>query len=173
MMTLLRPLRVLALVILVTAGATAPTLAITASQYQPEAQECAFLKQINDYRAANGKGRLTLSKKLGAAAEHHSRDMANKNFFSHTFPDGTTWQQNIRNHGYTGNPIGENIGAGTSRDTGAEQFTAWRNSSGHNENMLRSTFQSIGIGRVFNANSRFQWYWTATFGGAATDAVAC
>ena len=31
--------------------------------------------------------------------------------------------------------------------------------------MLNSNFVVIGIGRAFNASSRYRWYWTTDFGG--------
>src|SRR5262245_42643142 len=87
--------------------------AISASQYAPDSAECAMLKLINNYRKQKGKGALTLSRTLGAAAEHHSRDMAAHNYFSHTLYNGTSWSQNIANHGYpTNTNRAENIAAG-------------------------------------------------------------
>lgn len=75
----------------------APT---TASEWKPQAEECAFVALINNYRQQNGLGTLTISLTLGAAAEHHSIDMAINGYFGHTLADGTTWDQNIANHGY-------------------------------------------------------------------------
>ena len=47
--------------------------------YSPDSEERAFLDLINDYRRNNGAGALTLNNNLGAAADYHSRDMAQKN----------------------------------------------------------------------------------------------
>jgi uncharacterized protein YkwD len=143
----------------------------SAAEYCLEPEEQAFLKLINDYRAQNGRSALVAVKTLGAAAEHHSVDMAAKNYFSHTLADGTTWSQNIVNHGYTYNTYrGENIAAGNS--LASSTFNQWKNSSGHNANMLSTNFKAIGIGRAYGANSTYKWYWTADFGGYADAAAA-
>jgi hypothetical protein len=38
--------------------------------------------------------------------------------------------------------------------------------------MLGEDFAAIGVGRVFNADATFGWYWTTTF-GSDVDAAAC
>ena len=43
-------------------------------------------------------------------------------------------------------------------------FDQWRNSSGHNKNMLNLNVRAIGIGRASKSASRYGWYWTTTFG---------
>jgi uncharacterized protein YkwD len=128
-----------------------------------DGEELAFLTLINDYRAANGVGPLTLSPTLSAAAKAHSQDMATKNYFDHTGLDGSTPEQRMTAAGYTGaNATGENIFAGDEKASGA--FASWQNSPPHNANMLSPNFTAIGIGRAFEAGSQFGWYWTTTFG---------
>lgn len=144
--------------------------ALTTSAYCATAEELAFLTLINDYRAQNGLGALVLTQTLGAAAEHHSVDMATNNWFAHNFPDGTTWSQNMTIHGYTYNTWrGENLAAGN--QSASATFTQWRNSPGHNDNMLGANYTAIGIGQAYGVGSNFGWYWTTDFGGY-TDAAA-
>lgn len=133
------------------------------SAYDPDGEELAFLGIINNYRAENGLGELALSATLGAAAEHHSLDMGTHGYFAHTLADGTTAGENIVNHGYTDETWGENIAGGM--ESARENFVAWRNSPGHDANMLRADFAAIGIGRAYVAGSPSGWYWTTTFGG--------
>ncbi len=128
-----------------------------------DAEESQFLDLINEYRAENGLGTLTLSQSLSNASEYHSQDMATKGYFEHTMPDGTTVEQNVRNHGYRGTTFGENIVAGT--ETAEEALQAWKDSPAHNENMLRPAFNAIGIGRYYIEGSPYGWYWTTDFGG--------
>ena len=152
--------------------AATTSASISASEYAPDSQECAMLAKINAYRKSKGRGALTLSRTLGAAAEHHSREMASKNYFSHQMRNGVSWSQNISNHGYPGNTYrGENIAAGYSR--ASDTFTQWRNSSAHNANMLSSNYKAIGIGRAGNSNATYRWYWTTTFGSANSRTIAC
>ncbi|MEA2512697.1 MAG: hypothetical protein QOJ59_2184 [Thermomicrobiales bacterium] len=131
-----------------------------------------MLAKINAYRKSKGKSALALSRTLGAAADHHSREMASKNYFSHTLRGGVTWSQNITNHGYPKNTYrAENIAAGNS--DAAKTFTQWKNSSGHNKNMLSSDYKAIGIGRAGSSGSDYKWYWTTTFGSTVDSKVAC
>lgn len=127
-----------------------------------DAEELALLTLINDYRKANGVGPLVLSSPLSTAAKAHSQDMATKNYFSHDGLDGSGPQQRMKAAGYTGNLWGENIVAGHEDAAGAIAW--WKGSPGHNANMLNPNWKAIGIGRAFDANSQFGWYWTTTFG---------
>jgi uncharacterized protein YkwD len=145
---------------------------ISASSYCPESEEQKMLALINAHRKANGKAALKLSRTLGAAAEHHSIDMAKQNYFSHTLANGTSWSTNIKNHGYkASSSIAENIAAGYPR--AAETFTQWKNSSGHNKNMLSSSYKAIGIGRAYQSSATYDYYWTTTFGGAFDAGPLC
>ena len=162
-------------------GFTGPVSRSTsAAEYSPNGEECRFLAVINQYRAESNSDLppLTLLRSLGAAADHHATDMANHNYFDHTLSDGTTWSQNIINHGYDFNALGagagENLAAGTNSATADAVFTQWRNSSRHNANMLSSDFKAIGIGRAYNSGAKYDWYWTTTFGGKVSgETVAC
>lgn len=146
--------------------------AISASQYKPDSEECAMLKLINDWRKKNGKSALKLSASLGAAAEHHSVEMTTKNYFSHDLKNGVSWSQNITNHGYpTGTYRAENIARGN--QTAAKTFAQWQKSSGHNTNMLNSTYKAIGIGRSYGKNATYNWYWTTTFGSVSDHTITC
>jgi uncharacterized protein YkwD len=131
------------------------------ASYSPESEERALVDLINDFRAQNGKGTLAIHERLGAAARHHSQDMANKNYFSHKLSNGATPEENIRCHGYSYRAYGENIAAGyeSARDT----LEQWKNSAGHRKMML-GNFAEIGIGRAFSEGSKYDWYWTANFG---------
>lgn len=148
------------------------TLESRSAAWSAEPVECEFLGLINQYRKSNGLGSMTISVTLSAAAEFHSADMAKNDYFSHTLYDGTTWQQNIANHGYPSDTSrGENIAAG--RGTAAEVFEQWKNSPSHNKNMLASKFNAIGIGRVALDGSRYTYYWTNTFGSKVDQAYSC
>src|SRR5918994_624318 len=75
------------LVALVAAGLTQarsvrPATAVEAVDYCPSDEERAFLTHLNAFRQANGLGSLRISRTLGAAAGHHSADMAARAYFS-------------------------------------------------------------------------------------------
>ncbi len=142
--------------------------------YKPDKEECAFLRQINSYRSQKKLPSLELSAPLGLAAEHHSADMANRNYFSHKVRgDNNSWKQNIRRFGYKGDPIGENIAAGTNAKRAKVAMKMWKKSAPHNKAMLDPKFKAIGIGRAYDKKSKYGWYWTTTFGGKVEQKVSC
>ena len=141
-------------------GAAAGDCTIDASL---DADEKAFLGLINAYRVQNSLPPLKISYALTRASAWKSKDLGVNNYFAHD--DLTrTWVQRIRdcNYGYN-TYLGENIAAGVT--TAQQAFDIWRNSPGHNANMLGTNYNSIGIGRYYVAGSTYGWYWTTDFGG--------
>ena len=137
-----------------------------------DAEEHAFCAKINDYRAQNGRAPLRVSVSLTNAADWLSTDLANKSYFSHTDSLGRTFSTRLGAFGYTYSTYkGENIAAGNA--TAASTFDQWRNSAGHNANMLNASYTVIGIGRAYNASAAYRWYWTTDFGGYADQTVPC
>jgi uncharacterized protein YkwD len=160
-----------------TATATAPTSGDTFNCL--DSQEAAFLTLINQHRANHGLPPLEISEKLNVAADKHSQDMADRNYFSHNtmspLPPGQSgsspWDR-FDDAGYTySTSLAENIAAGHS-DAQAT-FEQWRTSEGHNENMLNPNLKVIGIGRAHNAGSTYKWYWTTDFGGYDDNDPSC
>jgi uncharacterized protein (TIGR03437 family) len=128
-----------------------------------DGEEQAVLKLINDYRAQNGLNPLRASLALTRAADWMSADMAAKNYFSHTDSAGRDPFVRMTAFGYNyGGYRGENIAAGY--NDAARTFNLWRNSPGHNANMLNANFNVIGISRAYGAASTYKWYWTTDFG---------
>jgi uncharacterized protein YkwD len=136
---------------------------VAAQGYSPDNEEREFLDLINRYRRKHGAKPLRLQDQLGEAAEHHSRDMAEKNYFKHKLSNGDSPEENIRRFGYRNyDAVGENIAAGY--ETAKAVMKAWKHSGGHARNMRSKVFTEIGIGRAFDKRSRYGWYWTTTFG---------
>ena len=135
-----------------------------------DSEELAFLGLINNYRQQNGLQPLALSYGLTKPSQWKSVDMATNAYFAHD-DLSRTWDQRIVDCGYTYNTwLGENIAAGYS--TAQSVFDAWRNSPGHNANMLGANYTAIGIGRYSLAGSPYGVYWTTDFGGVSDGYVA-
>jgi uncharacterized protein YkwD len=134
-------------------------------------QEAKFLELINDYRAENDVEPLKASKTLNVASYGHSKDMADNDYFDHESQDGRQPEDRMEEAGYEGSTTGENIAAGY--PTAEEAFDVWRNSEGHNENMLDEDFAVIGIGLAENDDSEYGEYWTTDFGGEVDAAPEC
>ncbi|HEU4868584.1 MAG TPA: CAP domain-containing protein, partial [Actinomycetota bacterium] len=138
-----------------------------------DSEEAAFCTLINNYRATKGLPALMVSESLTNASEWHSTDMANKNYFSHTDSLGRDPFKRMTALGYGYSTYrGENIAAGNA--TAAATFDQWKNSSGHNANMLNANYKVIGIGKAYNAAAAYRNYWTTDFGGVVDPgAVPC
>ncbi len=142
----------------------------TVGDYSTDAEEAAFFALLNDYRAANGLSRLTLSTNLDRGATWIIEDMAPNHYFAHTDSLGRTPYQRGLDCGYP-EGAGENLAGGWNWDTAQEVFDAWKASSGHNQNMLGSFYTQVGIARLYDANADYGWYWATTF-GAANDSTS-
>ena len=136
-----------------------------------DSEERAFLKLINDYRAANGVGTLQASIALTNSSRWMSNDMATKGYFGHTDSTGRDPFTRMRSFGYTYNTwMGENLAAGYG--DAASTFNQLKNSPSHNENMLNANFKVIGIGRIVNPTAYYGYYWTTDFGGFVDAVIA-
>ena len=99
---------------------------------------------LNQYRIASGKGALANDAKLEATIEGHCHHMAVHTFFSHTAPEAAVSSPWTR-AGLCGTSAnGENIAAGYANASAV--MTGWKNSPGHNANMLNGTFKRVGVG---------------------------
>ncbi|PWE41577.1 CAP domain-containing protein [Pseudomonas prosekii] len=99
---------------------------------------------------------------LGAAAEAHSRDMANNNYFDHKDRNGGTPGDRAELAGYSYQQIGENIAAG--QDTIRKVVDGWIGSPGHCANLMNPQFQELGAAYAVDPKSDSGIYWTAMFG---------
>src|SRR3989304_854393 len=79
-----------------------------------------------------------------------SNDMAVNNYFSHTDSLGRDPFQRMAAFGYSYNTWkGENLVAGA--DTAQGAFDLWKNSPGHNANIMNANFKAMGGARVSRA----------------------
>ena len=133
------------------------------SNLSVDAEEAQFLQLINAYRPS-GTPDLTISVNLNRAASWMAVDLATRSdgVFSHT--DSLGRSASTRGTQCDGTQyFGENIAAGGSRATAQAAFNAWQTSSGHNTNMLNSSYRQIGIARYYNSASQYDWYWVTIF----------
>jgi len=105
---------------------------------------------------------LTSNNLLTIAAQTHSDDMANNNFFSHTGSDGSTLGERINLQGYQANAWGENIAAG--QQSAESVVGGWMNSEGHCKNIMNENFTEMGLACTANSNTDYPTYWTQDFG---------
>ncbi|HSX58245.1 MAG TPA: CAP domain-containing protein [Candidatus Saccharimonadales bacterium] len=137
------------------------------------ADSTGFLSLINSYRAQNGLGTLVEDQSLTNSACWFAGDMAAKNYFpsDHVDSQGRGMSQRLADFGVATGSRAENIYYTTASSAASVAFNAWKNSSGHNANML-GPYTRIGIGRV---NGSGKWYWVTDFanGSASTLTNQC
>jgi len=124
------------------------------------ANERIIFELTNAFRAHNHITPLNYSDKLSNVARKHSKDMANKDYFSHTSLDGTSMSERISQGGINWSSCGENIAAGSR--TGFDAFGQWLNSLGHRKNMLEQS-GDLGVGSAYSENSSYGHYHTQNF----------
>ncbi len=124
------------------------------------AMEEEVVRLVNEERAKYGLQPLEISEKLMKTAKMKSEDMATRNYFSHTDPDGYTLYKQIEglDNYWT---IMENCHAG-SFDAKASMLNLL-NSKKHSEQILNPDYRYIGVGFVQNYNSEYINYWTQHF----------
>ena len=119
-------------------------------------------RQCGDYGYFGPVKPLRADARLARAAGGHSRDMAKRNFFSHTGSDGSQAGTRIRREGYRYRTAGENIAAGYRTPRAA--VNGLLRSPGHCRNLMSSQYTEIGVGRVARDGSSYRFYWTQNFG---------
>ena len=105
---------------------------------------------------------LSWNDTLAGAANSHTRNMANGNFFDHLDPDGRTPGDRAELAGYIAKNIGENIAAGL--DTPRKVVDGWLASPGHCANLMNPQFRELGAAYAMDPKSDAGIYWTGLFG---------
>ncbi len=135
---------------------------VVEDNFNVNAQELVNL--VNTYRAEGCKcgnqqmpavSTITWNTVLAKAAYLHSKDMNDKNYFSHTGKDGSNAGQRITRQQYNWKTYGENIAKGYPNEKAV--IDGWIDSEGHCKNIMNPNFKEMGIGREND-------YWTQVFG---------
>ena len=130
-----------------------------------------LLALINDARAKphqcgsqsfNATTPLAWNALLASAADGHSRDMANKNYFDHKDRDGYMPGDRAELAGYIARQVGETIAAG--QDSARKVVDAWLASPGHCANLMNPQSRELGAGYATDPKSDGGIYWTAMMG---------
>ncbi len=122
-------------------------------------------RMINGYRSERGLGPLTLEKHLTRAARQHAQDLAKTDRVSHAGSDGSDPWGRVKVTGYKPKLAAENVGAG--QLSFSEVLQGWKDSPGHNRNLLLADATHMGIALVTNPLARYRTYWTLVLGKPA------
>ena len=89
------------------------------------------------------------------AAAAHSKDMAERNYFSHDTPEGVNPFQRMQNAGYQFGTAGENIAAGQKGI--ASVMDDWLKSPGHCNIIMSANVKDVGASCVKNTSGTPYW----------------
>ncbi|MBO0651312.1 CAP domain-containing protein [Streptomyces triculaminicus] len=117
---------------------------------------------VNAERARHGCSPVTVNAKLQAAAQGHSDDMAARDYYAHTSPDGRGPGDRISAAGYRWSTYGENIFK--SPKDARTAMDGWMKSPGHRANILNCAFKEMGVGVNFSSNGP---WWTQNFAASS------
>ena len=77
----------------------------------------------------------------------------------------STVQNRLDNNKYSGwTRYGENIAAGTERDTAQKAIDAWLKSDSHCAILMDPNFTEVGMAHAENIHAHYTHYWTQNFG---------
>ena len=141
----------------------------------PKTSECTFselriqrvVNYINTLRAQprmcgnkaySASTKIKWNNKLSIAADSHSDDMANLNFFNHKGSLGLNTGDRVSNADYDWKTVAENIAGGT--DTPEQTIDQWIISPGHCHNLMNNAHTEIGLACTRNNLSDYRIYWT-------------
>lgn len=112
--------------------------------YATEISSHKLLSSTNEQRQRYGAGQLKINDNLSRAAQAKANDMAKRDYWSHTTPDGTQPWKFVQDSGYGYQKAGENLAYGF--DSSKDTVTGWMNSPTHKENMLDRAYTEVGFG---------------------------
>ena len=115
------------------------------------------VRLVNEERAKAGLPALTVDRGAASAAQVRAKEIERS--FSHTRPDGSSFNSALTEAGVNFRGAGENIAYG--QNSPEKVMEGWMNSSGHRANILNSSYTTIGVGHYQNASGVN--YWTQLF----------
>lgn len=114
---------------------------ISADNLEISAQE--LIQMTNNYRESLGLNALKVNPRLTQAAVNKARDLLAKQYFNHTSPDGKKFSDWIKEVNYKYFYVGENLAIDF--DNNQNLFGAWLDSPTHQDNIIKSQYQEIGL----------------------------
>jgi uncharacterized protein YkwD len=135
------------------AGATISNSSLTGtvntSSTNAAAAEQQAVSLLNADRRANGLPDLQVDSRLTTLAQNYAQDMINRNYFSHTNPEGQSPFDRMKQAGISYSYAGENI----AMDQNVQSAEiAFMNDSDHRANILSANYTTVGIGVAYDKN---------------------
>jgi uncharacterized protein YkwD len=125
-----------------------PVTGTAAAQPSLDGKERAVVRAINRQRSKRGLGKLRSSARLARAADYHSWEMLDADYFAHESRDGGPFERRVRrfaDHRVVGETLAMLGGCGAR--AGRKIVRMWMNSPGHRAILLSSSYRRVGIGK--------------------------
>ncbi|HEX2470490.1 MAG TPA: CAP domain-containing protein, partial [Candidatus Limnocylindrales bacterium] len=149
---------VVALISLAGLASAGPAMAWDGGSFS-SASERALVTLTNRSRAAAGLRALKIDSVLTSVARWRSKDMIQRDYFSHDIPGYGNVFKKLDSKGYCYRLAGENIGWNTYPDSEATAaiHRMFMDSSGHRKNVLGRSWEAIGVGAYKGSDGKKMW----------------
>ena len=129
-----------------------PTTGMTLSSL-----EQAMVDAVNRERSSHNLDPLVVDPVLMELARGHAKDMIERNYFSHTTPEGKTFKTRLQEKGIVLNWTGENFYATASpEDKVVEVTMQWlMGDPSHRRNIHNPSYNKVGVGVVKSASGLY------------------
>lgn len=118
----------------------------------------AAARMISEYRASRGLPPVKVDPTLTRIAQDQASRMAAADRLAHVLPGQGSFSKRLSDGGFQASLAAENIAAG--QKSLSEALEAWRNSRGHNANLLKRGVSLIGIASAYTSNGPYKVYWS-------------
>jgi uncharacterized protein YkwD len=121
---------------------------VAAAKPHVDGKERAIVRAINRQRSKHGLSALRSSRRLARAADFHSWEMLDANYFAHESRDGSPFDARVRRFAHH-RTLGETLAmlGGCGRKAARHVVRMWMNSPGHRAILLSSSYRRVGIGK--------------------------
>ncbi len=125
-----------------------PISGTAAANPRVDGKERAIVHAINRQRSKRGLAKLRSSDRLARAADYHSWEMLDANYFAHSSRDGGSFDSRVRRFARH-RAVGETLAwmSGCGRGSASRVVRMWMNSPPHRAVLLTSQYRRIGVGK--------------------------
>ncbi len=131
-------------------------IALTLAAPPAHAEDMAAM--VSQYRREHGLPAVKTDARLTAVAERQARAMAASGIMEHDVAGVFASRISDANV----DAAGENIAAGTK--TWSETLRVWKESAGHNANLLLANADALGVAVARNEQTRYKTFWAMVIG---------
>jgi uncharacterized protein YkwD len=152
--------------LLTAALSVSPFTATAGAKPRVDSKERAIVRAINRQRAKHGLATVRSSRRLARAADYHSWEMLDADYFAHESRDGGPFDARVRRYA-NHRALGETLAmlGGCGKGSARRVVRMWMESPGHRAILLSSTYRRVGLGkRTGNLGGNRACVVTADFG---------